>query len=357
VASFRTWIVGAVVHGLELSSFGAFPSWVMAMAATLSADGYDAAIPYNWAALSAVPASGAVVTAAQGLAAQIDRTIASLAVQPGDVVDIHLIGASRGGDVVSLAAGLLDWNAPALRDGYLKLTLLDPHPARNDAVAYESSSNGPIGRLVDRAYRAFQGAAADPVLAIPARANRAEVFYQTAPVQDTLSAEDRLLNIWGAVPVGGSTASVVYYDLTRTVPSHLAITDFYLQQVAPALATNAPVPIPIAPVPPPPSGGGPAFTIRAGRRFEFTQLRDLGVSPGDGNRLLASFAGLDRTLARGRQRLARVQFRGLDRQIAQLGRRSLLGFAVATLQPFLQEAAALLLASPAMGGASRPRAR
>src|SRR5205823_10321759 len=82
VVSFRTWIVGAVVHGLEFSSFGAFPSWVTTMTSSLLANGYDVAIPYNWAALSASPVAGAVTTAAQGLAAQLNQTIPALPIQP-----------------------------------------------------------------------------------------------------------------------------------------------------------------------------------------------------------------------------------------------------------------------------------
>ena len=38
--------------------------------------------------------------------------------------------------------------------------MLDPHPARNGPVAYDSASNGPIGQLVDRAYLTFQAEAA-----------------------------------------------------------------------------------------------------------------------------------------------------------------------------------------------------
>jgi hypothetical protein len=344
VASFRTWIIGAVVHGLEFASFGAFPSWVTALASSLESDGYDAAIPYNWAALSASTAPGVVTAAAQGLAAQINQTIANLPIQPNDVVDIHLIGQSRGADVASLAAGLLDWNAPPLQGGYLKLTLLDPHPARNGPVAYDSVSNGPIGQLVDRAYLAIQADAADPPLRVPPRVNQAEVFYQTATVQDTLAPQDRVLNLWGAVPVGGSPSSISYFNLTQAVPSHLAMVDFYQAMVVPTLATDAPVPIPSSAVPPPPAGGGPACrTVRAGPRYEQTQLREIGVSSSAATGLLTSFARLDRALDKAHFSVARSRFRSLDRQISRLGQHGALGFATATIQQFVQVAESLLL--------------
>ena len=67
VASFRTWIVGGVTHGLEFD--GVFPSWVSSVAAGLKADGYDAAIAFNWAQLSVVAAAGTAAEAAQGMAA------------------------------------------------------------------------------------------------------------------------------------------------------------------------------------------------------------------------------------------------------------------------------------------------
>ena len=84
------------------------------------------------------------------------------------MVDVHLIGHSRGGDVVSLAAGLLNRFAPPLAGGFLELTLLDPHPARNGPVAYYSSSTGPIGALARQEFVAFQAATNDPPLVIPA---------------------------------------------------------------------------------------------------------------------------------------------------------------------------------------------
>ena len=52
-ASFRTWIVGAVTHGLELD--GQFPSWVASTASGLKAAGYDAAVAFDWAKLERIP--------------------------------------------------------------------------------------------------------------------------------------------------------------------------------------------------------------------------------------------------------------------------------------------------------------
>ena len=86
------------------------------------------------------------------MAAQIDQAIASLPIQPGDVVDLHLIGHSRGGDVVSLAAGLLDRSAPPLGGGFLELTLLDPHPARNGPSPITARRPAPSARWRGRSF-------------------------------------------------------------------------------------------------------------------------------------------------------------------------------------------------------------
>jgi hypothetical protein len=356
VASFRTWIVGAVTHGLEFSSFGEFPSWVTTMTSSLRADGYDAAIPYDWSALSTVPAPSAIVQASLGLSSQIDQTIARLPVQPNDVVDVHLIGYSRGADVVSMAADLLDWNTTPLRGGYLKLTMLDPHPAHNGPVAYDSVSTGPIGQLVNRAYLAFQAGANDPAIVISPRVDKAEVFYQTALVQHALSPADRVLNNWGEVPVGGTNSSVVYYNLTQAVASHNAIPSFYQEVISPTLATDSAVPIPASPVPSQPTGGGPAFrSTAAGTQFEFNQLRFIGISPTDTIRLLGDFSRLDSSLARSQFGRARKQFRVLDQQLGNLTRKSVLGFGATSLQQLSQWAESLLVPPQANGAANSER--
>ena len=69
---------------------------------------------------------------------------------------------------------------PVLAGGYVKMTLLDPHPANN---AYGLASfNGPFGVLVaGPALIAFQAAAHDPQVVIPPNVDAWDDIYQNTP--------------------------------------------------------------------------------------------------------------------------------------------------------------------------------
>lgn len=264
-ASFRTFIIGAVAHGFELTP--GFPPWVGTMANSLKKDGYDATIAFDWSATSGLPAPGMTVLAGQSLADAIATTVMQLPqLGPGDVIDLHLIGHSRGAVVISQAA--LDLEAmeqkgilPQLRAGYLKMTFLDPHPAHNlhsfgnPTQTWFSASPGPLGRLGFLLYTQFQAAAHDPEVVVPNNAADAEVYYQHTPYRQTFSPDENLLvNFsekffinWGEVPVLGENrmplrggAVVHYYDLTQIVHGHYEVHDWYQQNVVPILGTATP---------------------------------------------------------------------------------------------------------------------
>jgi hypothetical protein len=293
-ASFRIWVVGAVVHGAQLD--GQFPSWVTSMTTALQADGYDAAIPFNWAAASSFRDGGVVSAEGFLLRDAVDQAAVGLPTQPNDVVDVHLIGFSRGASVVTEAASLLDRSTAPLSGGYLKLTLLDPHAATNLGVPEFSSSSGPIGTLARLNYQAFQ-VSHDPPPTIPAGVNSTEVFYQQAPVTTALLPTEKFLNLWGAVPVAGSTAGVTYYNLTGIVNSHEGVHFFYQQQVVPLLASGTAVPLPPSPTPSPPTHGGPIpANPRLGLRYEYRLARSVGVRPSASIYVLRNFAVLNRML-------------------------------------------------------------
>ncbi len=68
------------------------------------------------------------------MAVRIFTAVNSLRASVTDVIDIHLIGHSRGSVVISQAARQLELNYPDYtRQGYIQMTLLDPHPALNSA--------------------------------------------------------------------------------------------------------------------------------------------------------------------------------------------------------------------------------
>jgi hypothetical protein len=341
VASFRTWIVGAVTHGLELD--GVFPPWVSSIAAGLKADGYDAAIAFNWAQLSMVAAAGTAAQAAQGMAAQIDQAIASLPVQPSDVVDVHLIGHSRGGDVAALAAGLLDRSAPPLGGGFLELTLLDPHPARNGSVAYYSSSTGPIGALARQEFVAFQAATNDPPLVIPAGVNETQIFYQQTAVTAAFFPDERFLIPWGEVPAAGTAQNIAYYSISGLVPSHEAVPEYYLGDVVPLLARGAPPPLAPSPAPPYPKNGGPVFAGgQRGFRYEYSLFKAGGVPGSVAARLLNGYSALNLMLKRRRFPAAGAQIKRMDIFIGKQSGRAIPAAAAPLFQEQLQLARVLL---------------
>jgi hypothetical protein len=173
------------------------------------------------------------------------------------VVDVHLIGHSRGAVVVSQALLALS-AAPGpreLRLGYTQVTLLDPHPARNRAPlalgilelangggvstvgGFSFDPRNPVSVAVAVGTLRFQVAVKDPRVALPRNVDGAEMFYQRQPwFRVTTPLEQQLrFNLWGVRPqevVNRSGRAIVAIDLA-TVPSatgvgHTGVQFWYL---------------------------------------------------------------------------------------------------------------------------------
>lgn len=275
LASFRTFVIGAVAHGLELNP--GTPAWIGTMAASLRGVGYDVAIPFDWSRFSSLPVPGLSTLAGQQLAGAIVAAAQQLQprLSPGDVIDLHLIGHSRGGVVVSQVALALQaleqaGALPALKAGWLKMTLLDPHPADDPRLSGTpglppySVSGGPLGRLFVTGYNAFVAGAQDPAVVVPGNVDEAEVYYQrtdhrlaSSPNESPLvNLAERIFIPWGDVPVFGAPAR--YSDLTGIVHGHYEVHDWYQQHVVPTLGTAGPFvgPGPTATPSPIPGGAG-----------------------------------------------------------------------------------------------------
>jgi hypothetical protein len=276
VAHFRKWVVGAVAHGFEPSNQP--PTWVAKMVSALTAAGYDSAIPFDWAIESHTLAPGQAVGAGHLLVQEINAAVA-LSIEPkfasGDVIDVHLIGHSRGAVVISQAfADLSQGQEPDLTAGFWKSTMLDPHPASNfptntpqsfvlgilevvnplnlDGVssvgqlsffrapfafplAEQAARNLAIGTLI------FQRFADDPTPWIVRDVDQSEVFRQHTFARNVggdysgILAE-RLLNLWGREIVGVTSDR----DLTHEVPgiSHNGVVDWYLEEQLKAGGAN-----------------------------------------------------------------------------------------------------------------------
>lgn len=124
------------VHNLLVDEM---PPWEPRMADRLLQSGYDQAIAFDWMDLCAKPERGMAVKAGEQLYGRIVQALSVRREHPGDVVDIHFIGHSRGAVVVSEALKLLKAADSQFGGGYIEMTLLDPHPANNHYEAQWSS--------------------------------------------------------------------------------------------------------------------------------------------------------------------------------------------------------------------------
>lgn len=235
-------LLGVVTNGFQLLE--GYPSWVDDMATSLQRVGYDEVLPFDWAALSNNP--GGTIPAGSILAYAVQNRVQQLVSEPhfmpNDVVDVHFIGHSLGSVVISRALQELQFSADTpepLRAGWVKMTMLDPHPAHNHATPNYSVARkgllGVLGRFFERRLIDFQDRAMDPEVVVPSIVDEAEVYYQHTSHR-LLRGSERILNLWGEIPViNESAAPVSYYDLTGPGIGHSEVHDWYQSHVIPTL--------------------------------------------------------------------------------------------------------------------------
>jgi hypothetical protein len=210
-ASFETHVLGVIAHGLEFDPTlvldNSVPGWETQMAADLQQrDGYQAVIAFNWIRLSVLPFPFAVQMAGQELYQQVVAEANQLAGQhPGDVVDINFIGHSRGTVVVSeVLQDLVGTTDPALRGGYMQMTLLDPHPANPAYSQFSWASFLPGGNDLAALVFAFELLTRDPQVVIPPNVEQVLEFDEQTPAGSLgFLFNDILefwLNLWGELP-------------------------------------------------------------------------------------------------------------------------------------------------------------
>lgn len=222
VTYFHTFMLGAIAHGAEFTGT-TIPDWEASMATDLvTKDHYNDAIALNWVTASRAAKSGQAVAAGNNLYSLVVARADQLAAgHAGDVVDLHFIGHSRGGAVISQAmqrlVGITD---PALVGSYIKATFVDSHPANAASVGLYSGGSA-VSAL---AMTLFQLATKDPQVIIPANVKYAEVYYQHTTYKNFITSdplEYSTLNIWGQGPNDGivnkSSSPIHYINLTSAV--------------------------------------------------------------------------------------------------------------------------------------------
>ena len=240
-AAFHKYSVAVIAHGgLQPKSWRAGgPPWERHLADTLRQQGFDQVIAYNWVANSGV--AGAAAKQAPKLATIVANDINGLSTS--DPVDVQFIGHSEGAVVNSQTVLTLNQNGwpKVAQQGYLKMTMLDPHAANNGVKGQQYSvSHGLFGWIAQNYINDYQSRAHDPPVVVPANVDSAEVYYQHTPISHAGGSNDGIYNLWGQVPIHGQAA---YYNLTATGISHagkFGVQDWYTLNVAPALGNGAP---------------------------------------------------------------------------------------------------------------------
>jgi len=225
---FRKWMLGVLAHGFDREALKAghtlgllggyaLDPWEPAMALSLRTnDHYDGVIPFDWMHTCAVAEPGLAQQAGSNLAGQIKAWYLSTINHPGDVVDLHAIGHSRGAVVVTHALKDIDiTHSSMFRGSYVRLTLLDPHPANN---TYEipfgnwgSSRTVPGGAFEFALWLstlAFQTDVHDPRVIIPAGVQHTDIWFQHTRGNDLRGEEyhERYQNLWGLINQGTNGA-------------------------------------------------------------------------------------------------------------------------------------------------------
>jgi hypothetical protein len=231
IACFRKHVIGVVTHGLCLD--GEAPTWPSTMAAALGDRGYREIIELNWSRVSNLPIPELVTIVGRKLAKSVLDAVDELSIGDTDIVDMHWIGHSRGAGVISTALTILNLSSQigilpdALDKGFLQMTLLDPHPARDHSPPLFSADwSTRAGRLAASAVIAFERLAKDPPIVVPEIVDQAEGYYQHTDHSVTPEGSiERILNLWGEDKIPG----VSMCEVDEPAVGHSEIVHWYLK--------------------------------------------------------------------------------------------------------------------------------
>ena len=269
-AYFRIYTIATVTHGQEFSNQGAASApWVQSIVSGLQSEGFDSVIPVYWTSFP--PAPGQTQAAGTDMYNQIVAAASRLSgLQENDIIDVQLIGHSRGASVIGVAMQDLITNPPnipQLQHGYYEMTFLDPHPANSDTVNDVSLASLQALSLVwtpaeyatvvlDIGYFVASVYANDPSITVLPRVNQAQEYYQTnsnfALSSSSLlnSLWEAVFNLWGVpgqITVADPSTTLAYaVDLSSLGVGHGEVPLWYLTNLA-SLTNGSP-----PPTPPPP---------------------------------------------------------------------------------------------------------
>ena len=272
-ASYQTITIGLVTHGFNPTDTA--PAWIYQIAASLKGLGYNDAIPFDWAKASHTLKAGEGVQNGIRAADMIEKYIngknshGQPNVPAGAVVDLQLIGHSRGSVVITQAMKTLQKDLakiPQAKGGYWELTYLDPHPSHGNNVAPFTATSQYLIDVANSLQRQFK----DPYpLIVPTQVALAQIYYENTPVSMIVSTtEEGQIDPWGITyPTGihsapGGTTQFETLNLTTPGMTHSGVYQWYQANVVPTLGTANP--FVTGPIDAPIEGNGEDLSATAG---------------------------------------------------------------------------------------------
>ena len=260
--SIRKFLLGAITHGYSITLFNYTSiDWMKQMRGAMIMKGYDSVLTHDWYEASDDKKRNVTVNEGYKFAQKIIATTRNLTnsaisingYESNFLVDLHLIGHSRGAVVVTQAAIKLSTISESkLLFDHKKLTLLDPHPANSSTLKtfnvptlnriksfyfppfYNRSTPYNIWLAAQASinrYRSFCLAARDPNIEIPSFIDEAESYYQRSevvlPLPTIATIPDVLwvMNLHG-IPVKGAKNTEI--TSLRPVNQHSDVYNWYI---------------------------------------------------------------------------------------------------------------------------------
>ncbi len=230
-AYFRKYLLGGVVHGFSFSDTDTL-TWMAAMKNDLlNISSFDQVITHEWLGESVTPLPGLTVAAGDDMYSQLllaAQQLLQIVRHPGDVVDLHLFGHSRGTIVASqVLRDIATGQSKTWQGSYVEVTLLDIHPANTAAdnlLDFRSRflPGGIVSAIAVRLTQQFQDLAQDHEIILPAGAGimSVDIWYQHTPAsQFPLFSSENILDLWGESEsanhiANSSGITVQWHDLT-----------------------------------------------------------------------------------------------------------------------------------------------
>jgi hypothetical protein len=251
---FQKVVIGVVTHGFFVGITP--PSWVTDMADSLKNDDhFNKTIAFPWS-YSWDGSPNVATDAGVRMAKKVEDVLQNSKIVPqGAIVDLELIGHSRGAVVVNQAFTQLQADSTKitkLQGGYWREVLLDPHPAStqtDDLFSYHKNSL--TGRAVYAVATALQAKMKDPPISVPSMVSEVQDYYEHTNVKVLGDARgipistENVITPWG-VPASdlklaaGSHTILNYVDLTANGLGHTEVHEWYREFVVPTLGSAQP---------------------------------------------------------------------------------------------------------------------